>query len=71
MKELIEKIDGEIERKIMEKGLRGTDQVKVTLCLTNEEKELFSEIDKYDNGHYWWEFDGNELYISYTEDVLA
>ena len=68
VKELIEKIDKTIERKIMNTGSMGAEPVIVTLVLSDEEREKFYGIEKYDSEHYSWEFDGNELTISYVED---
>lgn len=69
MNSLIEKIDRAIEEKAMKTGRMGTESVSVSLDLTVEEIDTFDNIDKYDNEHYWWEFEGNTLNISYTEDV--
>ena len=69
MDRLMERIDREIERKMMDTGRMGTETVTVEIHLSDEEKEMFREIEKYDSEHYFWEFDGNELTISYTEEV--
>lgn len=69
MDRLMERIDREIERKMMDTGRMGMETVTVSMNLTDEEKDLFHGIDKYDCEHYFWEFDGNELTISYTEEV--
>lgn len=69
MDRLIERIDREIERKMMDTGRMGTETVTVSMNLTDEEKDLFHGIDKYDSEHYFWELDGSELTISYTEEV--
>lgn len=69
MDRLIERIDREIERKMMDTGRMGTETVTVSMNLTDEEKDLFHGIDKYDSEHYFWELDENELTISYTEEV--
>lgn len=66
---LIERIDREIERKMMDTGRMGTETVTVSMNLTDEEKDLFHGIDKYDSEHYFWELDESELTISYTEEV--
>lgn len=68
MKNLINKIDTAIEINIMETGRMGTEPVTVVLVLSDEEREKFYDIEKYDSPHYSWEFDGNELTISYVED---
>lgn len=69
MDRLMERIDREIERKMMDTGRMGTETVTVSMNLTDEEKDLFHGIDKYDSEHYFWELDENELTISYTEEV--
>ena len=69
MDHLMERIDREIERKMMDTGRMGTETITVEIHLSNEEKEMFREIEKYDSEHYFWELDENELTISYTEEV--
>lgn len=69
MEKLIKKIDEAIEKEAMKRGTTGTEQVRVFIKLTDEEKETFSNIEKYDKENYSYEMDGNELYISYKEDV--
>ena len=66
---LMERIDREIYNGIVETGCMGTETVIVSLTLSDEEKNLFLEMDKYDSEHYFWEFEENELTISYTEEV--
>ncbi|HZK44359.1 MAG TPA: hypothetical protein VFC73_08790, partial [Syntrophomonadaceae bacterium] len=67
---LMKKIDGLIDRKILNTGKMGTEEVTITLILTDEEKEIFYDIKKYEKENYWWEFiDGNNLRISYVEDI--
>ena len=66
--EIMKKIDKAIERKMMETGAMGTEAVTVKINLTGEEKEEFLNCEKYDADNYSWEFDGEELIISYTED---
>lgn len=67
----MKKIDKAIERKMMETGAMGTEAVTVKINLTGEEKEEFLNCEKYDTDNYSWEFDGEELIISYTEEVEA
>lgn len=69
MDRLMERIDREIERKMMDTGRMGTETVTAEIHLSDEEKEMFREIEKYDSEHYFWSFDGNELTISYAEEV--
>lgn len=66
---LMERIDREIYNGIVKTGHMGTETVIVSLTLSDEEKKLFLEMDKYDSEHYFWEFEENELTISYTEEV--
>lgn len=66
---LTEKIDSAIEKEIVRTGRMGTETVTAHIHLSEEERELFLSIDKYDDGHFCWEFDDAELIISYTEEV--
>ena len=63
------KIDKAIEKKMMESGAMGTESVTVKINLTDIEKDEFLNCEKYDSKNYWWEFDGNTLVISYTEET--
>ena len=65
----VKKIDDAIKNKMMETGAMGTEPVTVRIKLTEEEKKLFIDSEKYDSDHYFWEFEGKELVISYTEEV--
>lgn len=67
----MKKIDDAIEKKMMESGALGTEPVTVRIKLTAEEREQFLSCDKYDSENYSWEFEGNTLIISYTEEVEA
>lgn len=69
LEELTEKIDKTIRYKVEKFGIMGIEQVSVSIELTDEEKELFFEIDKYDTENYFYSFDGNVLDISYTEEI--
>ena len=53
----------------MKSGMSGTELVRTEITLTEEEKELFYNIDKYDSEHYFWEIEENKLLISYTEEI--
>ena len=64
----MEKIDKAVEREMMKTGAMGTEQVTVSIVLTDVEKEEFLNCDKYNSKNYWWEFDGTTLIISYTEE---
>lgn len=65
----MKKIDNAIEKKMMESGLMGTETVTVKIALTDSEKNEFLNCEKYDSKNYSWEFEGNTLIISYTEEV--
>lgn len=65
----MKKIDDAIEKKMMESGATGTETVTVKINLTEKGKEEFLNCEKYDSVNYFWEFDGEELIISYTEEV--
>lgn len=65
----MKKIDDAIAKKMMESGAMGTEPVTVRIKLTEEEREQFLSCDKYDSENYSWEFEGNTLIISYTEEV--
>jgi len=67
---LYERIDREIERKMMKTGVMGTESVSVTLDVSEEEMGIIrNEEHKYDSKNYWWEIDEDNLTISYTEEV--
>lgn len=65
----MKKIDNAIEKKMMESGAMGTETVTVRIQLSNAEKDEFLNCGKYDSENYSWEFEGNTLIISYTEEV--
>lgn len=65
----MKKIDNAIEKEMMESGAMGTESVTVNIYLTDDEKEEFMDSQKYDTDHYFWEFDGNMLTVSYTEEI--
>ena len=68
MRELIEIIERAIEREIERKGAMGTESVSVKLELTDEELDIFRNIDLFDTENYAWEIEDNNLYITYTEE---
>jgi hypothetical protein len=68
MKTLKEKIERAIDKKALKHGIMGTESCTVTLTLTDAEKAEFLNLDDFDSNNYWWEFDGNELTITYTEE---
>ena len=67
---LQEKIKKMIEKEAMKIGIMGTESCTVTLTLTDAEKAEFLNLDDFDSNNYWWDFDGNELTITYTEEIL-
>jgi len=72
MSTLFNKISNAIEEKATKYGIMGTENVSVTLTLTDDEvaNELEGTIDnELNNEHYAWEREGNELIVTYTEDV--
>ena len=46
----------------------GTESCTVALTLTDEEKAKFLNLADFDSNNYCWEFDENELTITYTEE---
>lgn len=68
-KNVMNKIDRALGEKMMKTGATGTETVTVKINLTEKEKEEFLNCEKYDSVNYFWEFDGEELVISYTEEV--
>ena len=65
----MKKIDKAIEMKMMETGAMGTEHITVRVKLTNSEKNEFLNSKKYDSKNYSWELEGNDLIVSYIEDV--
>lgn len=65
----MKKIDEAILKKMMESGAMGTEAVTVKIALTDSEKNEFLNCEKYDSENYFWEFEGKELIISYTEEA--
>ena len=65
----MKKIDDAIEKKMMETGKMGTEPVDVEIKLTPEEKEEFLNCEKYNSENYYFEFEGDNLMISYREEV--
>ena len=67
---LFERIDREIDKKMMKTGAMGTETVSVTLDVTKEEMDIIRYGEhKYDSENYWWEIDEDNLTIAYTEEV--
>lgn len=66
---LIEMIESAIEKEIERKGAMGTESVSISLSMTDEELEIFRNIDLFDTENYSWEIEGNDLHITYTEEV--
>ena len=68
---VMKKIDDAIKKEMMNSGKMGTEAVTVRIQLSNAEKDEFLNFGKYDSENYSWEFEGNTLIISYTEEVEA
>lgn len=68
-KDLIEKINNAIEVEAVRTGKMGTENVSVTLVMTDREIDIFKVIETFDSENYTWDIDGNELNITYTEEV--
>ncbi len=69
MDKLIQKIDSAIEKEMARTGKMGTESVSVRILCSDEEKQVFEEIEKYDSENYWWEWEGQHLIITYTEVI--
>lgn len=69
MRELIEMIESAIEKEIERKGAMGTESVSISLSMTDEELEIFRNIDLFDTENYSWEIEDNKLHITYVEEV--
>ena len=67
MKELKERIEKEIEKKVMKDGAMGTETVSITMTLTNDEMKEFKKIDF--NNHYSFDVEGNEVTVNYVEEI--
>ena len=69
-KTLFEKIENAIDEKAKNHGIMGTESVSIEMMLTESEKhEFLSFLSLELSEKYWWEFEGNTLYISYTEEL--
>lgn len=64
MRNLEEIIDAAIEHKRMAMG-RESDILYAEIKLKSDEVEIFKTIGKYNDEHYQWEIEGNDLYITY------
>jgi len=71
--DLEQRIGEIIEEEIMKSGKMGTETVRVSIVISNEEINQFELTDLYDNAHYYWIIEKSDegaiLYISYTEEV--
>lgn len=68
--EMKDRIESVIKEEMMKANETGTEPTTVKLILTLDEKVTFiervaDELDEY----FWWEFDGNELTVSYIEET--
>jgi hypothetical protein len=69
MSELLKKITDKLEEKATKFGFRGTDNVHISLILTEEEKKEFLSI-KW-NDHYDYEIKNNVLHINYVDELVV
>lgn len=67
MKNLMDRIQQEIDVKAMKSGKMGTERINVTLELTSEEMNEFYKINL--DEHWNWEIESNTLFISYVEEL--
>lgn len=67
--DLMQKIENEIERVALKKGIwfPSEENVSITMELNEEEKETFKEMD-LDDKYCWWELEGNTLHITYSDN---
>lgn len=65
-----ERIQAELERESEDKGIffPSENTLWLKLSLSNEEKEEFLAGTLKDNEYMWWNFEGNELIISYNRE---
>lgn len=67
MKKLMRRIKKEIKEKAKKYGTHGTENLSITLILTDSEIREFQNLN-LDN-HYVYDLEGNELRINYVEEV--
>lgn len=67
MSELLKKITEKLEAKATKFGFKGTDSVHVSLILTEDEQEEFSNM-KWDS-NYSFEFKNNVLHVNYVAEL--
>lgn len=63
-----ERIITALEEKAMKFCIMGTETCTVTLDVTEEEKGEFLDLEEFEKDCYFYEFDGNQLVVSYTEE---
>ena len=68
-KELENKINSIVEQNIMSSGKMGTETVGSKVHLSNEEIEIFKSIDTFNGENFFWEIEGNILYLDYIEEI--
>jgi len=66
---MIEKVKVAIEKKAMQTGVMGTENVSVLLKITEAERlEFLDECDQLDT-HWNWDIEDGELHVIYTETL--
>lgn len=64
---MLELIKRKINKEMLKTGKMGTENVTIKLELEDKEMEEFNNLN-LDN-HYWFEKEGNIVYITYTEEI--
>lgn len=69
MNDLLKKITDKLEAKATKFGFKKTDNVHVSLLLSEDELKEFSDM-KWDD-HYYYEIKNNVLHINYIEELVV
>jgi len=69
MSELLKNITDKLEAKATKFGFKGTQNVHVSLVLTEDEQKEFSDM-KWDD-HYYYEIKNNVLHMNYVEELVV
>ena len=65
---MLRRIEKEIERVALMEGVYfpGDESVTINMILNDEQKADFLNLNLDDR--YYWEFDGNKLFLTYTDE---
>lgn len=66
---MLERIISEIEKKALETDPMDLEDVNISLKITDAEKKEFLKESNQLNDHYFWQFDGDELFVSYMVEI--